>query len=106
MNNKLGLDDNYWNLIREAISIKYLIYMNGGNASKSAVEDVLMKRLGTGRYNAHQVMNIIEFYNLDASCIVNKRWTYTNWENPVMRNYPEILETSTIKWYRGKPEIF
>lgn len=90
-------------LIAEAVAIKWLIYVNGGNACKSAVEDVLMARHdGLTRYVAHEVMNHIEFHQVALGSFLHSRWQESTPE-PQMEAYPEI-KTCDIRWYRGRPE--
>ncbi len=92
-------------LIDESCAIKWLIYINGGNASKSIVEDVLILRNpNTDRFVAHDVQNIIECHCLLQSSFINRRWL-ADGNEPTLQDYPEInqLERYPIKWYRGNP---
>ena len=98
---------DYQDLIRTAVAIKFLIYVNGGGATKSIVEDVLMMRLpSVDRSLAHGVMNDIEFHGFDAASIRNKQWRFDETAGPQLSEYPEIGKIERIRWYRGKPECF
>lgn len=79
-------------LIREAVSIQWLVVAHGGMAFKSEVEDVLMARHpNVGRGNAHEALNQIEFLNLTLDKMEIQ-------EPPTMDDYPEIFEYVT-KWF-------
>lgn len=88
--------------IDEALNIRYLIMQNNGNASKTAVEDVLMKRHpGLERYDAHQLMNHIEQYQLDRD--IMHCWKLKR-PAPTMEQYPEIWQCH-IRWYKERGKV-
>ncbi len=92
-------------LIDESCAIKWLIYINGGNASKSTVEDVLILRNpDCDQFAAHDVQNIIEHHCLLQSSFINRRWL-ADGNEPQLQDYPEInqLTKYPVKWYRGNP---
>ena len=93
------------NLIDESCAIKWLIYINGGNATKSSVEDVLILRNpNTDRVVAHDVQNLIEYHCLLQSSFINRRWL-ADGNEPQLQDYPEInqLARYPVRWYRGNP---
>ena len=47
-----------------AIQIRNRIVESGGMATKTRVEDELMPLFDIDRYDAHQIMNHIEYHNL------------------------------------------
>ena len=95
--------DEYAALVREAIAIRWLIYINGGNASKSVVEDVLLSRHGEiDRSFAHDIMNAIEQHDLCGAMFRDRRW-YGGAE-PAFADYPEIARAD-IRWYDGRPQF-
>lgn len=55
--------DKWLGMVREAITIRNDIVASGGMATKTSVENVLMERHGIDRYDAHNIMNHIEFRN-------------------------------------------
>lgn len=55
--------DAWLDMVREAITIRNGIVESGGMATKTSVENVLMERHGIDRYDAHNIMNHIEFRN-------------------------------------------
>ena len=55
--------DKWLDMVREAIGIRNAIVASGGMATKTSVENVLMERHGIDRYDAHNIMNHIEFRN-------------------------------------------
>ena len=58
-------EEDWHNVITAAISIRKEIVEGGGMATKSLVENRLMNVFdGLDRYNAHSVMNHIEYHNL------------------------------------------
>lgn len=90
-------------LIDESCAIKWLIYINGGNASKSTVEDVLILRNpDCDLFTAHDVQNLIECHCLLQSSFINRRWS-ANGNESRLQDYPEInqLTKCPVKWYRG-----
>ncbi len=92
-------------LIDESCAIKWLIYINGGNASKSTVEDVLILRNpDCDQFAAHDVQNIIEHHCLLQSSFINRRWL-ADGNEPQLQDYPEInqLARYPVRWYRGNP---
>lgn len=92
---------DYSSKVREAIAIRWLISTHDGNASKTAVEDVMILRHPTlGRVTAHEIMNDIERHQLDLrACRHND---FDGAEPPQLGDYPEILQAD-IRWYKGKP---
>ena len=88
--------------ILEAIRIRYLIVREGGMATKTAVEDVMILR-GTvpDRYAGHQIMNDIEFYNL--SVWPGRAWPAHYGEEPALADYPEIFKVG-VKFYGKLPQ--
>ena len=95
------LGEKHTGLVRDALAIGWLIYMNGGIATKSAVEDVLMLRHeGLDRTAAHDITNLIEYYDLSSSALRTRTWD-RNWgDPPSLAEYPEILQAH-IRWPRG-----
>ncbi len=92
-------------LIDESCAIKWLIYINGGNATKSTVEDVLILRNpDCDQFTAHDVQNLIEYHCLLQSSFINRRWLGVG-DEPTLQDYPEInqLARYPVKWYRGNP---
>ena len=92
-------------LIDESCAIKWLIYINGGNATKSTVEDVLMLRHpDIDHFTAHEVQNLIEYHCLLQQTFIMRQWNYPSPE-PELSDYPEInqLNKYPVKWYRGNP---
>jgi hypothetical protein len=83
-------DSEFEALVHEAVEIKYVIYKAGGMATKTAVEDVLMLRhSGLDRYEAHDVLNRVEFLNLK----IRKPYACeANTERPTLADYPEISQ--------------
>lgn len=81
-------DNEREDLMREATEIQYVILVAGGMATKTTVEDVLMLRHpGLDRYNAHNILNDVEFYNLK----IRKPYAgEANPERPTLDDYPEI----------------
>lgn len=74
-------------LIKQAVEIRFLIVANGGMATKSVVEDVLMARhAGLGRTEAHDILNHIEYHNIGQPD-----------DLPELADYPEILDAGA-KW--------
>lgn len=57
-------DEEWRDLVEEALAVRRQIISDGQMATKSAVEDVLMKRHDIDRCVAHDVMNHIERNNL------------------------------------------
>lgn len=95
MSEYIGFDQG---LIDEAIDIRWLIFKNKGNACKSSVEDVLMKRdASRARHELHELMNDIEYYQLDGTLFLRKYWNISRPE-PIMEDYPQIMECD-IRWY-------
>ena len=88
-------------LIKEALEIRRLIIINGGMATKSTVEDVLiMRHPNLSRYDAHGIMNHIESTNRDMR--INRRDNDT----PSLDDYPELLtvqpQPKFVDWL-GRP---
>jgi hypothetical protein len=73
-------------LVQAAIRIRYAVYQAGGMATKSGVEDVLMRRYGVERDIAHEAMNHIEYFGLDSL----RRWRGSG-DVPALADYPEIV---------------
>jgi hypothetical protein len=87
-------------LIREAINVRWLIYSGGGNASKTAVEDVLlMRHVHLDRAEVHEIMNHIEYHDLLSRTIRSRAWCET-WPEPTRADWPEIGNCTTIKWWK------
>ena len=86
------MNETFDELVQAAIRIRYAVYQAGGMATKSGVEDVLMHRYGAERDIAHEVMNHIEYYNLDSL-----RWWRGEGDAPTMADYPEIVLVGTNK---------
>ena len=78
----------YGKLLQEAINIRYVIIAMGGMATKSCVEDVLMVRHGINRGKAHDIMNHIEFNNLDLFLIQRE----FSGKPPTLLDFPEIAQ--------------
>ena len=78
----------YDKLLQEAIDIRYVIVSMGGMATKSCVEDVLMLRHGINRPNAHDIMNHIEFNDLDRFPL---RRGFSG-KPPSLFDFPEIAQ--------------
>lgn len=57
-------DENYAQIQRAAEDLRYLICASGGMATKSRVEDYLIRQFGISRYLAHNVMNDQEARNV------------------------------------------
>lgn len=86
----------------EAMDIKWLIFTNGGNATKSAVEQVLMARHpGMLHADARELTNAIEYHDTLGPSLRAQRWMRSDPE-PALADYPQIL-TADIRWYRGVP---
>lgn len=81
-------------LYQETQAIRYLIIKGGGMANKSKVEDILMKRHGISRMDAHDITNQIEYRNDGGSWFYlhPARWVHKNVPEPMMKDYPEIKE--------------
>ena len=92
-------------LIDESMAIKWLIYINGGNATKSAVEDVLrLRHPEVDGFLAHEIQNLIEYHCLLQETFIMRQWNHKTPE-PRLQDYHEInrLEKYPVKWYRGNP---
>lgn len=87
-------DQRQYSLTQEALVVRWLIYTEGGMATKTAVEDVMLLRhpLLT-RYDFHQIMNQVEFYQLDNNLIRYGHLPYT------IEDMPEIKQCD-IRWWR------
>ena len=88
-------------LTREALRITEVIVVNGGMATKSAVEDVLMEMFQSlTRYRAHAIMNHLEINNMK---IPDRRFNHV--DTPTLEEYAPYMKGVEIKWYRGNPFI-
>ena len=92
------MTDELWNqLLKEAIATKYNIVMAGRMATKSKVEDHLMRAFGVDRNDAHSAMNHIEYAMLDTRHIdygnTGRKtvWISKEWPEPVVL-MPEIYQ--------------
>ena len=90
-------DEEYTRLLEEARDIRYVIYVTGGNATKTVIENVLMARNpGLGRGDAHMVTNSVEGRDLDP---FPRQRVFTGREAPTMADYPEIAAAG-VRYYR------
>ncbi len=67
MKTQVELDAEYqaWlGRVATAVQIRNRIVASGEMATKTRVEDELMPLFGIDRYDAHQIMNHIEYHNL------------------------------------------
>ena len=55
--------DKWLDMVREAIGIRNAIVASGSMATKTSVENVPMERHSIDRYDAHNIMNHIEYHN-------------------------------------------
>jgi hypothetical protein len=79
------MNEAFNELVQAAIRIRYAVYQAGGMATKSGVEDVLMHRYAVERDIAHDVMNHIEYHDLDSL----RCWRGEG-DAPTLAEYPEI----------------
>ena len=77
-------------IIIEALNIRGAIIANGGMATKSVVEDILMLRHPIDRFQAHEIMNHIEYYNLNSN------------KTSSLDDYPEISQVNVPFFNRTK----
>ena len=86
-------------LTKEALRITEVIVVNGGMATKSAVEDVLMAMFHSlTRYRAHAIMNHLEVNNMR---IPDRRFDRD--DVPTLDEYAQYMEDVEIRWYKGNP---
>lgn len=84
---------NWDALVLEALQVKEIIYTNGGIATKSAVENVLMAKHGElDRGESHSILNHIEFQNFPVAG-----------HDPDMAEWAEFFASVRIKWFHGNP---
>lgn len=86
--------ERFLKLIADALAIQQLIRENGGNPSKSVVEDVLMNaHSGLERPEAHDVLNHIEFH--DMRRLAKDRIDLDLWR--------AAFVGVDVRWYDGDP---
>jgi len=77
----------------DALMIRKVIFENAGMASKSVVEDVMMrKHPGLKRMEAHEILNHIEFHNLKHQGIADD---VLDWE--------PFFDGVKVDWHAGDP---
>lgn len=79
------MNEAFDELVQAAIRIRHAVYQAGGMATKSGVGDVLIHRYGVDSTLAHEVMNHIEYHDLDSL-----RWWRGEGDAPTLAEYPEI----------------
>lgn len=82
-------DGQYFEILAEVAEIQFLIVEAGGMATKTAVEEVLMKRHGLDRSDAHTFVNVAA---AGRDFMVRRggvEWLADR-PAPVVEKYPEI----------------
>ena len=87
-------DQDWEKLLRDGHIIKRIVYHNGGMATKTMCENVLMKRHGLDRGWMHTVMNSLESRNDPMG------------ERPapeIMAEWRQYFIGEDCHWFRGNP---
>lgn len=84
-------DHIFETLLQEVTEIQYLIVKSGKMATKTAVENILIKRHGLDRADAHTLTNTTESRNKMDFSISNGKIVWTaNRSEPTQDKYPEL----------------
>lgn len=87
-----GMDDQtYFKILAETSEIQYLIVAAGGIATKTAVENILMKRYDLDRGDAHTFTNQAESLQDFMVYSGKVRWLAKR-PVPKIEDYPEFKE--------------
>ena len=91
--------DKMWEKLTDAARIVEVIFVNGGMATKSAVEVILMARYpGMSHSDAHDAMNTLEFFNVQPN-----HGPYEDETPPTIDEYCLYMQGVDIRWFDGNP---